>query len=87
MYTCIMYNYITCTHVYMAYMHLCSQSLLRVLFRAGQNLTTSTAAPPHFATNTALRTFLVGWLGTLSDDSQYDSSNMRATEGLSSVLG
>ena len=76
MYTCIMYNYIACIHVYMAHMYLCSQSLLRVLFRATQNLTTSTAAPPHFATSTALRTFSVGWLGTLSDDSHYDSSNM-----------
>ena len=77
----------------MAHMYLCSQSLLRVLFRAGQNLTTSTAAPPHFATNTALRTFLVGWLGTLSDDSHYDSSSMEGNRrvelclGLSSVEG
>ena len=70
-------------------MYLCSQSLLRVLFRATQNLTTNTAAPPHFA----LRTFFVGWLGTLSDDSHYDSSNMEGNRrvelclGLSSVEG
>ena len=38
--------------------------------------TTIRNAPPHFATNPALRIFSVGWLGTLSDDNHYDSSNM-----------